>query len=375
MPQYIRENGAIRVIPDDNTTEDGEIDLSPKRKIIDEGNIVIEGRNDGSVAIRERLVKDQTFLGSNVYQIFQTGSAQFADIEYIPSLDLYVLCKQAGGAVDALSFIDPDTGNIEYSLNTSSGEALEVVYSPISEKLIVSDQSSVLTVVDLDGSSTGGPAIENEVSISQQSNTLSYDPKTNQVINVRIDVGFFDGTTGSELEIVSTTAEVFRPREVSKVFSGICLFNQGGTSSFANVNRRTVHEFDLFFNSATYSKISGDWFAVDEKETDSIYRLDGNTLQIKDTLSFDFSVQETSQNGNIRSTRDGMVFWNDTSNNKIHLINPQELEIKETVDYGSQGFENIRYAKHDPGRNRILLTNQTGSNDAGIYAVDYTPFN
>jgi len=67
MPQYVRENGALKVIPDSEATEDGEISLSPRRKILDEGNVVIEGRDDGSTVIREKRVSDHTFLQLHTY--------------------------------------------------------------------------------------------------------------------------------------------------------------------------------------------------------------------------------------------------------------------------------------------------------------------
>jgi hypothetical protein len=101
MPQYIRENGAIKVIPDDRTTEDGEIDLSPRRKIIDEGNIVIEGRDDGSTVIREKRPTDHTFFGEEIvskeYEFSDFDNAgPFVNTFYDNANDLYLLAGTSG---------------------------------------------------------------------------------------------------------------------------------------------------------------------------------------------------------------------------------------------------------------------------------------
>jgi len=148
MPKYVRENGGIRVIPDDQTTENGEIDLSPRRKIVDEGNVVIEGRDDGSTVIREKRVSDHQFL-SNPRSVESEIASFFTErCFYDSNEDLYGF---HGNDLSSIDFVDPSNNFSSYSVSLS-GQTRSVLPLPSLNKILVATSNEEVEILTINAS-------------------------------------------------------------------------------------------------------------------------------------------------------------------------------------------------------------------------------
>jgi hypothetical protein len=167
MPQYIRENGAIKVIPDDNTTEDGEIDLSPRRKIIDEGDIIIEGRDDGSTVIREKRPEDHTFLSNPRSAISDQTIGTYKRAAYDSNEDLYIFYDLNE---DEFTVSDPKDDYDTYVVSLP-GSLKNLLPIPSLGKIFVTDDLGNYNVVEKN-SSTGRLEVTRTNSLGSQSDGI-----------------------------------------------------------------------------------------------------------------------------------------------------------------------------------------------------------
>jgi hypothetical protein len=184
MPQYIRENGAIKVIPDDNTTEDGEIDLSPTRKIIDEGDIILEGRDDGSTVIREKRPEDHTFL-TNKRTVKLEGGEDFQESNsryisrYIKKNDKLLFSKGTNG----LYILDAE--NLQYTkkldkfdISLSDGSFLVSIHQPTGKIFLSGSNSSSVLIFNVN-ESTGNYEKTGEITLFVNESTGEEESSVN----------------------------------------------------------------------------------------------------------------------------------------------------------------------------------------------------
>jgi hypothetical protein len=380
MPQYIRENGAIKVIPDDNTTEDGEIDLSPRRKIIDEGNIIIEGQDDGSTVIREKRPTDHTFFG-NSENFSISESINITGGNYFRDTDEYVFGNFSDDKLFVVDASDPSSS--KRFLNIGSGSSKGgIVENPLSKSLYAyGDSSGDISVVSKNDS-TGSVELSSTISTPNNEIATIYTiPYLNLILVLGdSEITYIDAITesviGNDTDFSASTGGIvdgfftnglFSPRSDRQIYFSY----KEGTS----INEKYVisptdkSSFDLGENTekyrnVEYSEKTDNYTAIIDDE-DQIAIIDGQTL--KEVKRVETGIELSSGLYRSVSLEGRFVIYLSDQKNLLFLVDSKNASVLETLD--------VRLANisvfFDPTRNKIVTG---GSDTEGFQTILYNPF-
>jgi hypothetical protein len=379
MPQYIRENGAIKVIPDDNTTEDGEIELSRKRKIIDEGNIILEGRDDGTTVVREKRPTDHTFFQNvQTYETFE-GSDKPSSLNYQtvsvyqPISDVYVTITYG----ETIIFWDPEDLTSEDYFIKSSEDITQISSSRTDSRIFgTSNESGDVLVFDLNDStgeyeekrkiSTPNSKIANNILLQGigylvvigDSEVTYINPSNETVIgndtSTAYSVPFFP--------FIQRTENYTRPDRLlypteSGDFKILNVLNQSSVDVSGSTDEITsadyIPKLDLYYSETRSNKIQ----IYDSKTLEKINEIDGDSYVHENLVLEDRFV----------------LRFDSTVSGSFDLYDPKNLNLLSRINIAQESVaSSTQGGAFDSKRNRIFAF--LSSRREIWFTVDYNPF-
>jgi len=374
MPKYVRENGAIKVIPDDQTTKDGEIDLAPSRKIIDEGNVVIEGRNDGSTVIREKRVSDHNFLSNprivsgpigpydrSVYDpltdshiFFKTNVSTFVVTNANDFTDSYTLDAENHGPNAVRNILPLPSYNLLYILSDSEIQIYEVNDS--------TEEYEFSRSISLDIGVCSGL-----IPFEYLGKCMVTDPNSFQFVDIvnetvstpvdGLDFGEFTGTAQTYTRTDRVIISYFRGDStlVDPVNESAISFSESTLPSYGSI--------EYLPRVDKYVGLQGNYFES----------IDGKTLQ-RDQISVDTSKVDSFMNTVLEDqfilnapTGGSSSFFTLIDGDTLNII--KKIKLSEITDID----DGVRQVSFDPSRNEIAFSLQARSEDS-FGKIDYNPF-